>query len=139
MLSNNTAQAELLVIVNPRAQVSSISKADLASLYLGKKPSDNAAENLTPIDQSPNEVRESFYQKLLGKSTAEMKAYWSREIFTGHAYPPKEEDGDAAVKAAIAENPSYVGYISSNTLDNSVKVVAHVEVIASLKKQGAMA
>jgi ABC-type phosphate transport system substrate-binding protein len=52
-----------------------------------------------------------------------MKAYWSQLTFTGKAQPPRQVSGDAAVKAAVADNPSAIGYISDGAVDGSVKVV----------------
>lgn len=116
-----------MVIVNPKVNIAALTKTDLADIFLKKIGSYSKDEKLTPIDQKPNEVRTHFYEKILGKSDAEMKAYWSREIFTGHAYPPHSEEGDLSVKESVSNNPTYVGYIDSTVVDEKVKVVAHVD------------
>lgn len=119
--------AKISVVVNHQAQVSALSKTDLADIFLEKIGSYSSNEKLTPVDQRPNAVRAFFYERVLGKSNAEMKAYWSREIFTGHSYPPREVEGDEGVIAAVASNPSYVGYVNSTAADSRVKVVASVD------------
>jgi hypothetical protein len=42
-----------------------------------------------------NNVRNEFYQELLGKDLAQMNAYWARLSFSGKARPPKEIDSDS--------------------------------------------
>lgn len=68
-------------------------------------------------------MRNEFYDKVADKSAAQMKAYWSQLTFTGKAQPPRKVSGDAAVKAALGDNPAAVGYISDAAVDGSVKVV----------------
>lgn len=124
-LASFSVNAELVAIVSAHADVGAISKSDLANIYLGKNVS--SAPSLSPIDQKAGPTRAHFYEVLLGKTIPEMSAYWSREVFTGHAYPPREEAGDAGVKAAVSENPSYIGYVNSNVVDGSVKIVTHID------------
>ena len=92
------------------------SKSDVSSL-----PNGRVAK---PVDQAEGSaVRNEFYDKVADKSAAQMKAYWSQLTFTGKAQPPRKVSGDAAVKAALGENPAAIGYISDGAVDGSVKVV----------------
>ena len=68
-------------------------------------------------------MRDDFYNKVTGKSAAQMKAYWSKIIFTGKGQPPKEVADNAAVKKLVADSPSAIGYIDKSALDSSVKAV----------------
>jgi hypothetical protein len=80
---------------------------------------------MKPIDlPASNPLRESFYKKATDRDSAQIKAVWSRLLFTGQGQPPKELADAAAVKKAVAADPKAIGYIDKNDLDASVKVVA---------------
>ena len=112
------AMAEVVVVVNPKAAESSMSKEQVAQFFLGKSTS------MTPIDQADSSpIRAEFYKKVADKDAAQAKALWSKLVFTGKATMPKEVGDSAAVKAAVAANPKAIGYIDKSAVDGSVKVV----------------
>lgn len=95
-----------------------LTKDQVAAIYLGRS---NA---LKPIDMpESNELREMFYKRVTDRDPAQVKALWSRLIFTGQGQPPKELPDAAAVKKAVAANPKLVGYIDGPDVDATVKVV----------------
>jgi ABC-type phosphate transport system substrate-binding protein len=111
-----TVQAEeIVVIVNPAA--TPISKEQIADLYLGR------GDVWTPIDQAVGSgIYVEFYKKATGRNIAQVKAIWSRILFTGRGLPPKHMPDSAAVKKAVAANPKAVGYIEKSAVDASVRV-----------------
>ena len=112
------AMAEVVVVVNPKAAESSMTKEQVAQFFLGKSTS------MTPIDQADSSpIRAEFYKKVADKDAAQAKALWSKLVFTGKATMPKEVGDSAAVKAAVAANPKAIGYIDKSAVDGSVKVV----------------
>jgi len=117
-------QAEIAVIVNP-ANANAVSADDLNRLFLGRASSFSDGVKATPINIAEGQAaRDEFDSKVLNRSSAQLKAYWSKLVFTGKGTPPKELADDAAVKAAVASDSSAIGYISSASVDGSVKVVA---------------
>jgi ABC-type phosphate transport system substrate-binding protein len=110
------ADPDVVVIGNPAAPA--LTKDQVADLYLGK------SQGLKPVDQ-PNSapIKATFYQKVSGHDLSQVKATWSRLIFTGKAQPPKELPDAAAVKKAVAADPKAIGYIQKSEVDSSVKVV----------------
>jgi ABC-type phosphate transport system substrate-binding protein len=107
---------EIVVIVNPAA--APISKEQIADLYLGRSTA------WTPIDQAVGSgIYVEFYKKATGRDSAQVKAIWSRILFTGRGLPPKQLPDSAAVKKAVAANPKALGYIEKSAVDASVKVV----------------
>ena len=107
---------DVVVIGNPAA--ASLTKEQVADLFLGK------AQGMKLIDQ-PNSspVKAAFYEKATGHDLSQVKATWSRLIFTGKGQPPKEVADAAAVKKAVAADPKTIGYIQKSEVDSSVKVV----------------
>jgi ABC-type phosphate transport system substrate-binding protein len=106
---------ELVVIVN--ASGPGISKEQVADVYLGRNG------GLIPIDQAANsQIYVEFYKKATGRDVDQIKAIWSKIIFTGRGLPPKQMADSAAVKKAVAANPKAIGYIEKSAVDTSVKV-----------------
>ena len=54
---------------------------------------------------------------------AQVKATWSRIVFSGKGQAPKQLDDSAAVKKAVAADPKGVGYIEKSAVDATVKAV----------------
>ena len=116
-------QEDIAVIVNP-ANANVVSADDLNRLFLGRASSFADGSKATPLNLSEGQVaRDEFDSKVLNRSSAQLKAYWSKLVFTGKGTPPKEMADDAAVKAAVAADPNAIGYISSGSVDGTVKVV----------------
>lgn len=118
------ASAEVAVIVHPSNGVT-LDQAEIARLFTGRGASFNNGGKATPINQADSAAaRADFDSKVLGKSSSQMKAYWSKLVFTGKGTPPKEVANDADAKAAVAADPTAIGYIDAAAVDASVKVVA---------------
>ena len=112
------AMAQVVVVVNPKAAESSMTKEQAAQFFLGKSTA------MTPIDQPDGApIRAEFYKKVADKDAAQAKALWSKLVFTGKATMPKEVADSAAVKAAVAANPKAIGYIEKSAVDATVKAV----------------
>jgi ABC-type phosphate transport system substrate-binding protein len=112
------AMAEVVVVVNTKAAESSMTKEQVSQVFLGKSTA------MTPVDQSEDApVRTEFYKKVTDKDPSQVKALWSKLVFTGKAAMPKEVGDSAAVKKAVAANPKAIGYIDKSAVDASVKVV----------------
>ena len=111
---------EIVVIVNLAA--ATISKTQIADLYLGR------SDAWTPIDQAVgSEIYVEFYKKVTGRDSAQVRAIWSRILFTGSGVPPKQLRDSAAVKKAVAANPKAVGYIEKSAVDASIKVAVSID------------
>lgn len=119
-LVTHHAVAQIAVVVNPGA--GALSKDQIANIYLGR----NA--DFKPYDLSEGSAtRSQFYQKVTDRDTAQVKAVWSRLVFSGKAQPPKELSDSAAVKKAVAADPKAIGYIEKSAVDSSVKVVLSLD------------
>jgi ABC-type phosphate transport system substrate-binding protein len=115
-LAGSAGAEDIVVIANPAA--APISKEQIADIFLARN---NA---WTPIDQSAgSSIYAEFDKKATGRDTAQVKAIWSRILFTGRGVPPKQLLDSTAVKKAVAANPKAVGYIEKSAVDASVKVI----------------
>jgi ABC-type phosphate transport system substrate-binding protein len=114
----------LAVIVHPSNPQGQISKENVARIYLGKTslfPSGGAVVAADQVSGSP--ARSYFYDNVIEKPESRMKVYWARLMFTGKGRPPKLVGDDYAVRAYVAENRTAIGYVSRESVDNSVKVI----------------
>jgi ABC-type phosphate transport system substrate-binding protein len=115
----------VVVIVSAQSGVTELSKNQIADIFLGKITRFPNEEQVMPVDLPEGApAREDFYAKFTGKSPAQLKAHWSRIIFTGRGQPPIEVASSAAAKKFIAENPRAIGYIEQSLVDPSVRVLA---------------
>ncbi|MDP5142958.1 phosphate ABC transporter substrate-binding protein [Rheinheimera baltica] len=118
-----SAMADIAVVVNP-ANGNAVSTDDLNRLFLGRTSTFADGSKATPLNLPEGQAaRDEFDSKVLNRSSAQLKAYWSKLVFTGKGTPPKEMADDAAVKAAVAADPNAIGYISSGSVDGTVKMV----------------
>lgn len=116
--TSSVANAEIVVVVHPSNPAASMSADQVADAFLGK------SIGLSPVDQPDSSaIRKEFYQKVTGKDAAQVKAIWTRLIFTGKATPPKEVASSADVKKAVAADAKAIGYIEKEAADGSVKIV----------------
>lgn len=118
LLAAAQGQAETVVIVNKANPATRMFSEQAAQFFLGK------STMFTPVDQAESApIRADFYHKVADKDPAQVKAIWSKLVFTGKASPPKEYANSAEVKKAVASDPKAIGYIDKSAVDDTVKVI----------------
>ena len=118
LLSALSAWAQTVVIVNPKNPVGTLSAEQAAQYFLGR------SNSLNPIDLAgKSQLRAEFYQNVAGKDRDQMKAIWSKIVFTGRGFPPKEYNNSAEVRNAVAADVNAIAYIEQSAVDATVKVV----------------
>ncbi|HEX4779320.1 MAG TPA: phosphate ABC transporter substrate-binding protein [Usitatibacter sp.] len=120
-----SASAEdVVAVVSAKSPVTSLNSAQVADIFLGKTSRFPDGTSAVPIDQvEDSPVRDRFYAEYTGKSPAQVKAHWSKLIFTGRGQPPRQVANSAEAKRAIAEDPHAIGYIDNRLVDASVRVL----------------
>ncbi len=120
----NLAVAEVVLVVSKETPLTAIDPDLLADIYLGRATQLPDGTNLTPLNQSESSpAYPEFYRQYLGRSPAQIKSHWSRLIFTGRGQPPRSVGGNEAMAEAIANTPDAIGYLDSEYLTNSLRVV----------------
>ena len=118
------ALAETVVVVHP-SNSTEIDTKQIQRIFLGKEKKFSDGSETIPVNQvSDSSVRSNFDASVLGRSSSQVSAYWSKLVFTGKGVPPKEVENDAAVIALVAKNPSAIGYVNSTSVDDSVNVIS---------------
>lgn len=100
-------------------------KVQSKKIFLGKTKSYTNGRSAILISANYSDpATEEFNSKVLGKSSSQVKAYWSKILFTGKGTPPQEMDSNAAVISSISSNPDAIGYLDASAVTDDVKVVA---------------
>jgi ABC-type phosphate transport system substrate-binding protein len=120
------AKAEdVVAVVSAKSAVTTLNANQVADIFLGKTSHFPDGSHAVPIDQvEDSPVRDKFYAQFTGKSPAQVKAHWSKIIFTGRGRPPKQAANGIEARKLVADNPNAIGYIDSKQVDASVRVLA---------------
>lgn len=122
LLFSQLAVAELVVIVHP-SNNNQLDEATISKIYLGREKSFADGQSVVPLalaDSAPTST--AFNDAVLKKSSSQLKAYWSKLVFTGKGTPPKEIGSEEEMLKLVATNPSVIGYVDASKVDASVKV-----------------
>ncbi len=123
-LSTDVASADVVAVMSAKSSVGTLSKNQVADLFLGRTPRFPDGTRAVPIDQEEGSpARAEFYATFAGKSPAQLKAHWSKIIFTGRGKPPQTVANSLAARKLIAANPQAISYIERSAVDSSVKVL----------------
>src|ERR1700689_5481284 len=123
-LSGAVVKADVVAVVSARSPIIALDKSQVADIFLGKASRFPNGIQAAPIAQAEGSaVRDEFYGKVIGKTAAQIKAYWSKIIFTGRGQPPPSVSNSIEMKKRISDNPAAIGYIDRSLVDDSVRVV----------------
>jgi ABC-type phosphate transport system substrate-binding protein len=119
-----TGKADVVVVVSAKCAVSTLNRDQITDIFLGKTARFPDGASAVPIDQAEGSpARDEFYAKFANKSPAQVKAHWTKIIFTGRGQPPKSVANSVEVRKLIAANPQAISYIERSAVDSTVKVI----------------
>lgn len=123
-LGTGAVNGDVVAVVSAKSPVTTLSKNQLADIFLGKTTRVPDGSQAVPIDQAEGvRARDEFYIEFTGKSAAQLKAHWSKIIFTSRGQPPKAVMNSIETKKLLAQNPNAIGYIEPHMVDSSVRVL----------------
>jgi len=123
LFTSCSLSAAVDVVVHP-SNANAIDASDIKKIFTGKAKSFADGSKALPITQADGSpVTDEFNQNVLNKSSSQLKAYWSKLVFTGKGTPPEEAANDAEVINLVSKNPNLIGFVSQGSADGSVKVV----------------
>lgn len=124
-LWQGAAQAQAIVLVSARAGgIVELNRETAAQLYLGRRTALPDGRNARLLDLPAGPLRDQFYERLTGKNPSQIRAYWSRMVFTGRAHPPHEAtDVDDALRLVLAD-PNALAYVpAAVATDHALQVL----------------
>ncbi|MYN09215.1 phosphate ABC transporter substrate-binding protein [Massilia sp. FT127W] len=119
---------ELVVVVSAKSPVMALQARQVADIFLAEAARYPGGGEAVALDQKlGSAARNEFYSKVAGRAPEQMKAHWTKMMFTGRGQPPREAAGSAAVRRMVAADPALIGYIDRAALNASVRVVLVVK------------
>lgn len=114
-------------IVSARAgTVAALSRDEAEQLFLGRRTTLSDGTPVTLIDLPAGPVRDRLYLRLTGKNPIQTRAYWSRQVFTGRAQPPREAESLEQARNWIATMPGAIGYLPAELIDKRLQSLIHL-------------
>jgi ABC-type phosphate transport system substrate-binding protein len=114
---------EVVVVVSSRSTISELTEAEIADIFLGRLGRLGKTV-VTPLDQAEgSQARNEFYREFTGKSPAQVKALWSKLIFTGRGRPPRALASDREVLQALRDNHGAIGYVRRSSVDATARIL----------------
>ncbi|MBS0346955.1 MAG: hypothetical protein JSR69_10875 [Proteobacteria bacterium] len=104
-------RAELVLVASVRSAGIELNHERAENLYLGHTTTLADGTPIKLIDLPNGVLRDDFYLKLTGKNPAQIRAYWSRQVFTGRALPPREAGSVAEARQWLTDIPNLIGYL----------------------------
>lgn len=124
LMYSTSAFSGVAVIVHP-SNNSALNETEISRIFLGKMKSFPSGGQAIPINQEEGTgARGAFEGTVLKKSASQIKAYWSKLVFTGKGTPPRQVGGDSDVLNLVKANPNIIGYIDESAVTGDVKVIA---------------
>jgi ABC-type phosphate transport system substrate-binding protein len=120
--------AGLKIVANPGTTPDSISKSDLARIFLKKRTKWPDGRSAVPVGQKrAPELRREFSKEILGMTLDMVESHWQAQVFSGRGTPPKVLNGDAEVIDYVRRTPGSAGYVTGGADTSSVKVIKVVD------------
>jgi ABC-type phosphate transport system substrate-binding protein len=114
----------VVVVVSAKSPITTLSRGELTDMFLGRESHFPDGRHIVPIDQREGSpARSEFNSAYLGRSAAEVKAHWSKAIFTGRGSPPRMVSDSEQLRRLIASDPSTIGYLERSLVDADLKIV----------------
>lgn len=123
LLFPSLGRAELVLVASGRSSASELSHERAENLYLGNTTTLADGTPVKLIDLPNGALRDDFYLKLTGKNPAQIRAYWSRQVFTGRALPPREASSIAEARQWLADTPNLIGYLERADVPTGTRIL----------------
>lgn len=118
--------AEVVVVAAANSAIGSLNREEVVSIFLAKSRMIGSL-SIKPLDINIQRLQTEFHTKVIGMSEDQYKAYWSRLIFTGKAFPPKEVATVNEAKQRLSDNPNLITYAPIEAVDASLKIIYRSE------------
>lgn len=124
LMFSGSCLSEVAIVVHP-SNTADLSTADISRIYLGKLKSFPGGGSAIALDmQEGTPERDAFVKQILNKSESQLKAYWSKLVFSGQGQPPKIIDDSSEIIKLVSSNPNMIGFVNASAVDANVRVIS---------------
>lgn len=106
---------DVKIIANSSVHATSISTAELRSVYLLQKKTLKDGSVVEPVLAKRGPAHEAFLKQILNRDGEELRMYYQGLVFTGKSSMPKELSSEVEVVAYVARTRGAIGYVSEST------------------------
>ena len=114
---------DVVVIANTTLKTDSISREELRNVFLLRARTTKDGSWVEPVLEKSGPTHAAFVKQFLNRDSTELHIYYQGLVFTGKASMPKELSADAEVVDYVRRTRGAIGYISSTTHADGVKVL----------------
>ena len=114
---------DILIIVNPGVLTDDISQPVISDIYHGYKRRWDNGQKIRVVMFKEGATHEVFAESMVQLSPEKLKTLWKKYIFSGTGTPPKVLLSEKKCVEYIAATKGAIGYISSATSYDGVKVI----------------
>lgn len=120
----SSAQGDIMIIANKDVPVSTLSKNEIRSIFLGEKVKwSNNQKIIFVILKS--DVHNAFLKEYVGNTASQYRNYWRKMVFTGKSKSPKSFNNMDKLIRYIANTSGAIGYIPSQAYqEERVKTIS---------------
>ncbi len=106
------ARADILIIANPQAEISSLGRQKLKSIYLNQTATWPNGLEIKLVVLAEEGPRQEFCRNIVGKDASQFERHWRRQLFIGKGMPPLELQTSAEVIKHVRTTPGAIGFIA---------------------------
>lgn len=120
---------EALAIVAAReGGLTELDRETAEQLYLARRTTLPNGRTVTLVDLPAGPARDQFYLRLTRKNPSQIRAYWSRMVFTGRAHPPHEANDQEDALRRVLTDPSALAYLpAASVVGQPLNVLLRLE------------
>jgi TonB family protein len=122
----NVLAGDVKVIANNSVKADTISSRDLKNVFLLQRKTLDDGSAVVPVLAKSGVTHESFLRMYLDRGSDEIHTYYQGLVFTGKGLMPKELNSEADVVEYVAKTKGAIGYVSSSTKIEGVKILTVV-------------
>jgi len=121
------AAGEHLAVIVSVHRTARLTVEEVAQIYLRKRRFWDNGDPIIPVNrESTSRTRQLFTHLVFRGEARRLATYWNRQYFRG-TLPPATLASDEAVKRFVSHEPRAIGYIDAGGVDESVRVILHLE------------
>ena len=116
--------ADQMLIANPsvaQREVSLNTTRLIFSMQLGRWPNGSPARVFVLPDDS--QVHRAFTKDMLALYPRQLRRVWDRQLYSGTGQAPETVVDESEMRAKVATTPGAIGYLSSEMIDDTVRVL----------------
>lgn len=112
-----------VVVVDKNSPIEQLTSQEIANIFLARTTRYPNGKKAIPLELRNTEIRDDFYTKISGKTSRQLKAYWTTLIFTGKGKPPKGYQNSDALLSTLKTKVGAIAYLSDSQITQGMKVV----------------